>query len=80
MQYIRLNTNKKYINAIYNTNKIINKYKNLLLRFGSVLKRQSEIRSDHSGFSKTTSKHIQKYLVFCGFWIGLRFYFGSVWI
>ena len=36
MQYIRLNTNKQYINAIYNTNKIINKYKNLLLRFGLV--------------------------------------------
>jgi hypothetical protein len=33
MLYIRLNTNKKYINAIYNTNKIINKYKNLFLRF-----------------------------------------------
>jgi hypothetical protein len=36
MQYIRLNTNNKYINALYNTNKIINKYKNLLLRFGLV--------------------------------------------
>jgi len=36
MQYIRLNTNKQYISAIYNTNKIINKYKNLLLRFGFV--------------------------------------------
>jgi len=67
MQDIRLNTNKQYINAIYNTNKIINKYKNLLLRFDSVLKRQSETRSDHSGFSKTTSKHIQKYSGFCGF-------------
>ena len=36
MQYIRLNTNNKYINALYNTNKIINKYTNLLLRFGLV--------------------------------------------
>jgi len=36
MQYIRLNINKQYINAIYNTNKIINKYKNLILRFGLV--------------------------------------------
>jgi len=36
MLYIRLNTNKQYINAIYNTNKIINKYKNLLLQFGLV--------------------------------------------
>jgi len=25
MKYIRLKTNKKYINVIYNTNKIINK-------------------------------------------------------
>ena len=36
MQYIRLNTNKKYINAIYNTNEIINKYKNIFFRFGLV--------------------------------------------
>jgi len=36
MQYTRLNTNKQYINTIYNTNKIINNYKNLLLRFSLV--------------------------------------------
>ena len=45
MQYIRLIANKKYINAIYNTNKIIIKYKNLLLRFGFEKAIRNPIRS-----------------------------------
>jgi hypothetical protein len=53
------------------------------MRFGSVLKIQSKIRSDPAIFTKRTSKHIQKYSVVCGFrffWIGLRFLLGLVWI
>jgi len=85
VKYIRLKTNKQHNNVAYNTIKkiSINIYFCGLVWFGLVLKKWSENWSDPSGFYKTTSKRIQKYSVFCGFrffWIGLRFYFGSVWI
>jgi len=78
MQYIRLNTNKKCINAIYNSNKIIIKYKNLLLRFGLVWFWKGNPKFDPiiAIFPKqhpNTSKHIWFFEVFgffglvCGF-------------